>query len=133
MVFFSTILLTSTVAFSIHPAYSQTIPETDVLILGPEKDAFLKDGNGNVNEGANSILQLKGNARPVIAFNQTLIEQTIDDRPIINATLRLFIEEIGGNLGSGQQTNLHKLNEIWEEGNAAKAGGSIPGTGSGIT
>ena len=133
VLFFSVILLTSTVAISIHPAYSQTVPETGVLIMNPEKDAFLKDGNGNVNEGANSILQLKGNARPVIAFNQTQMEQTISDRPIINATLRLFIADIGGNLGSGQQTNLHKLNEIWEEGNAAKSGGSIPGSGSGVT
>jgi len=133
VIFFSVILLTSTVAISIHPAYSQTIPETGVLIMGPQKDAFLKDGNGNVNEGANSILQLKGNARPVIAFDQTLLEQTIEQRPIINATLRLFIEDVGGNLGSGQQTNLHKLNEFWEEGNAAKSGGAIRGTGSGVT
>lgn len=133
VIFFSVILLTSTAAISIHPAYSQTIPETDVLIMGPQKDAFLKDGNGNVNEGANSILELKGNARPVIAFDQTLLEQTIEQRPIINATLRLFIEDVGGNLGSGQQTNLHKLNQFWTEGNAAKSGGTIPGTGSGVT
>ena len=116
--------------------YFQSIPEIVELSLEAEKDSFLRQGTPNRNEGINEIMQLRanGNNRALVEFNQTSIEDTAGSLSVINATLRLYIEDNFNGWGaSGRTIDAHTVSENWAEGNAANLGGNIPGTGDGVT
>ena len=115
-----------------------TITNDDVAqqteTLSAEKDSFLRNNKANRNEGINEILVVKSNYRPVIAFNQTEIENTIGGLDLQSATLRLYVEDNANNWGtSGRTIDIHNVTDSWVEGNGWNFGNNIKGTGSGVT
>ncbi|MFI5405399.1 MAG: DNRLRE domain-containing protein [Nitrososphaerales archaeon] len=105
-------------------------------ILTAESDSFLKSGNKNTNEGANEVLSIQstGSHRSLVTFNQTAIEKAVADLSVLNATLRLYIEDNANNWSSnGRTIDVHRLSADWTQGNGWNTGNNIRGTGSGIT
>ena len=107
-------------------------PQTETIT--PEKDSFVRDNKANRNEGINEVLVVKSNFRPIIAFSQTEIENTINGLTLHNATLRLYVEDNGNNWGSsGRTIDIHNVTDSWVEGNGWNFGNNIKGSGSGVT
>jgi len=127
-------------SFGTGPASNEanvtTQVESSVVTLSAEKDSFLRAGDKNTNEGANEVLQIQGSGqyRTLVAFNQTEIESAAGGLDVINATLRLYIEDNANNWSpSGRTIDIHKLAANWVEGNGWNVGNNIRGTGSGVT
>ena len=95
------------------------------------KDSFLMQGSANTNEGANPILRLKasGNNRAVVAFDLSEVNLT----GLTKATLVLTVSDASTNWGEGRTVLAHRLLTSFTEGNGWNVGGSIRGTGPGVT
>lgn len=81
--------------------FAQT-PPTETFVLQPTKDSFLTQGSAKNNEGTNPILRIisSDKNRPIIAFDQTEISQTVGNSELISATLRLYVTSNGNNWGT---------------------------------
>jgi len=95
-------------------------PGQAVSVLLSNKDSFIKQGELNTNEGANTMMRVRdnGNNRALVSFDQNEILAATQERTLSSATLRLYIEENGNNWGlNGRTINVHRLLADWTEGN----------------
>ena len=95
-------------------------PGQAVSVLLSNKDSFIKQGELNTNEGANTMMRVRdnGNNRALVLFDQNEILAATQERTLSSATLRLYIEENGNNWGlNGRTINVHRLLADWTEGN----------------
>jgi hypothetical protein len=105
--------------------------------LAATKDAFLREGHEDTNEGACERLRIQssGDNRAVVAFNLAGIPTS----GLVSATLVLDIAENSNNWGpSGRPVDAHRLLVDWTEGNGRNTifvggGPTIRGTGPGVT
>ncbi len=102
-------------------------------IIIVSKDAFIRNGDKQRNEGANPILYLqKGGGMNVLTeFNIS----SIYVKNITEAYLVFNIEKSGDNFGTARNIVVHRLLTTFAEGNGWKIDMSPPisGTGSGVT
>jgi hypothetical protein len=88
--------------------------------LFAEKDSFIREGIQTSNEGSSNVLKIMGtgptNNRALVSFNQADILDVSEDRTLVSATLKLYIEGNNQNWGEGQQINIHSLETKWQEG-----------------
>lgn len=106
-------------------------PQT--LSLSPSADAYVKSGNANHNQGAETYmnLQASGSNRGLVRFDQSSIASTVGSGTVTSAKLRLTITDNGNNWGAtGRTIDLHRLISDWAEGNGTD---NDRGTGSGAT
>jgi len=137
--FIGIILVSST--FTIPPYYeieNQAFAQqqNETITLSASKDSFVTQGSAKDNEGANPLLRIisSDKNRPVIAFDQTEIEQATANRDLVSATLRLYVVDNGNNWGpDGRLIGTHQILQDWTEGNGWNVGNNISGTGDGTT
>jgi hypothetical protein len=94
------------------PAAGQT------TTLPASADTYLRSGSANQNQGTESILriQMSGNNRALVRFEQGAIAQTVGTGTLVSATLRLFIEHNGNNWGAnGSTVSAHRITANWTE------------------
>ena len=95
-------------------------PSQAVNVLLSNKNSFIKQGELNTNEGANTMMRVRdnGNNRAMVSFDQNEILAAAQERTLSSATLRLYIEENGNNWGpDGRTIDIHRLLDDWTEGN----------------
>jgi hypothetical protein len=86
------------------------LPTVQELVVPAARDAFLRQGNPDRNEGANPrlLIQASGNNRVVVGFDLT----DVDISAVTSARLVLTIVENGNNWGSaGRPFDAHPLLE----------------------
>jgi hypothetical protein len=111
--------------------------EPATVVLVATKDAFLREGADDANEGANERLRVQssGHNRVLVGFDLSGCS-TVN---LISATPVMTIGENSSNWGaSGQLVDVHPLLTDWTQGigrNDVMVGGppSIRGTGPGVT
>lgn len=102
------------------------------VVLTAVRDAFLRQGATDTNEGANDALRIQssGKNRGLIAFDMTEVEGAF----VTNAAMVLTISDIVDNWGaSGRTVSAHPLLGTWAEGNGWTVGGNTRGQGAGAT
>jgi hypothetical protein len=95
-------------------------PGNAATVLSAAKDSFIKQGESNTNEGANTMIRVRenGNNRALVYFDQGQMLDASQQGTLVSATLRLYIEENGNNWGpNGRTIDVHRLLEDWTEGN----------------
>lgn len=96
---------------------SECEPPQDTIILGANKDAYLRSGSLNTNEGANPGLRMQasGNNRLIIGFDLDEVDLT----GLTKATLVLSLLENTDNWGTANDRTIdvHRLLTDWAEGN----------------
>jgi hypothetical protein len=94
-------------------------PGNAASVIPSSKDGFIKLGESNTNEGANTMMRVRdnGNNRALILFDQGDILSAAQDSTLASATLRLYIEHNGNNWGpEGRTIDIHRILEDWSEG-----------------
>jgi hypothetical protein len=106
-----------------------------IITLRAEKDAFLRNGSPNTNEGANEQLRIQasGNNRVLVGFNLSSINLS----GLVSATLLMTLadnaDNWGGDAPGTRHVDAHRLLVDWVEGNGYNDGSNIRGTGVGVT
>lgn len=102
------------------------------VVLTATRDAFIRQGAMDTNEGANDALRIQssGKNRGMIGFDMTEVEGEF----VTHATLALTISDIADNWGtSGRAVSAHRILGTWSEGNGWTVGGNTRGQGAGVT
>lgn len=115
-----------------------TVNRIQPTTLTAAADSYLKQGSANENEGASTFLRVQssGHNRSLVRFDESQLENAVENRQSYTATLQFTITDNGGNWGStGRTIDLHRLTSNWAEGNGFVTGNIPPtrGTGSGAT
>jgi YVTN family beta-propeller protein len=109
---------------------SAAVPARSDTTIPAQKDSYIKSGQSNRNEGANHVLRVDrpGKNRTLVGFPLS----GIDPSQVVSATLELTVSA-ASSWGPGRPVGAHRLNAAWTEGNGWNEGGSVPGTGTGVT
>lgn len=86
--------------------------------IHPIADTFLKKGNPNMNQGADTVLDIQqsGKKRVLIKFDPEDIENALGDGAVESATLELNTTTNGNNWGAnGRTIDIHRLLQDWTE------------------
>jgi hypothetical protein len=81
-------------------------------------DTYLRQGNANQNQGAESVLRIQdsGNNRALLTFDQAALFDTFGDTPLSSATLEVYIEDNANNWGtSGRSVGVYRVDDEWSE------------------
>lgn len=99
------------------------------------KDAYMRDGSDNTNEGANPLLRISssGKNRTIVGFDMS----GISTDNLVDAQLVMNIADNSDNWGGGapgtRYVDAHRVMADWTEGNGWNENGNIRGTGEGVT
>ena len=103
------------------PSSVQTAINEPTVTITADKDAMLRAGSINRNEGANPLLHLSTLRRPVVGFDL----RNVDLSGLTSATLVLTIKGSPGPFlwgFNGRTVDAHRLLEDWAEGNGKAYG-----------
>ncbi len=89
-----------------------------LVTLQAAGDTYLRKGESNQNQGAESILRIQqsGTNRALVQFDPQSLATTLSGATLVSATLELHIESNGRNWGTqGRTVDAHRVTAPWTE------------------
>jgi hypothetical protein len=104
------------------PAGGNAFSTSDfVSTLYASADTYLAGGAPDQNESSNAFLRVQqtGPDRSLLTFDSTELSDAANGRPVLRATLRLYIETNGDDWNGGSGTlDTHRVTASWTEAGA---------------
>ncbi len=126
------LVVSSTVAF-FPSQQAHTQVSTETVTFSVLEDSSIIPRRANINYGALAGITVSDSGvnhwNTLLEFDQNVIESTLLDSTVVDATLRLYVTDASLSTTETNDLNVHRLLESWEEGSATGPGG----TGSGVT
>jgi N-acetylneuraminic acid mutarotase len=123
---------TDATQYMIQRATISSDEEPTEITLTPLGDSFIRTTNQQHNFGGENVLKVQnnGDARSLLRFDQSELQDEIGSGQVLSAKVRLTVADNGANWDTGRWIDLHALEKNWVEGNGTEAD---RGTGQGAT
>jgi len=90
--------------------------DAQTVTLQAVADASLRQGSANQNRGGDPTLQLAGDGRVLLRFDQAAIAAAVGSGRLVSASLELFVHSASGSWGSGgRPIEAHRATADWTE------------------
>ncbi len=87
--------------------------EAQTVTLQAEADASLKQSPANKNRGGDPTLELAGDGRVLVRFDQTAIAAAVGSGRLVSASLELFVHATSGSLGPRRPAHRGPPRDRW--------------------